>query len=158
MLSILVMGIADRLRGSGWLKYSHPLGLLCMGIVTAFILGAHGWQAAYVVAAVMLGMAQQLPGALWSATLGGPMRGRFAVWQRGILLESVPLAVLVRGLIAGAPLLPVSVGAAAAFALGFLIAPYAVRWLLPPFPKIDRWEVMEFTRGAAIAALLHLMA
>lgn len=153
MIALIALGFFDRLRGSGWFAYSHMVGMLGMGAMTSLMLDVNGWTAIYVVAAVMLGAAPGWGNPLGAAFDGRPMGQDYEWWQVGILCRSTLAALLVRGLMWGALLAPISLLAPLAFAIPFTLAPYLAR-LLPP--GLDRWALMEFTRGAAIAALLVL--
>lgn len=145
---ILAMGLADRLRGSGWMKYSHALGLIGMGLVSAIILQVHGWTFLYVLSTVVLCGA---PG--WGNPLGAafdrrPMGTNYEWWQVGILRKSVPLALFVRGLMWGLPLVFINHMAPLAFAIPFTLAPYLFR----------NWDLMEFVRGLAIGIMLTVFS
>lgn len=151
-LLIVLLGLADRLRGGGWFRYSRPLGLLLMGILTAGMAGVGGLEALALIVAVIAGGAPGWGNPLGAALDRTPMTDAWEVWQRGILRRNVLSAVAVRGLIWGAPVALVSLPAGVAYAAGFTAAPYLVRSFLPPSSAVDCWGVMEFVRGALIAS------
>lgn len=148
---IAALGLFDRVRGSGWFKYSHAAGMLGMGIVVAMLLNVTGWVMAYTIAAVALSGA---PG--WGNPLGAAFDGRrmgtnYEWWQVGLLRRSTAAALLARGFMWGALLLPVSVVATLAFTFAFVVTPYLARWA-----KMS-WGWMEFGRGALVAILIITM-
>ena len=103
LIWIFGLSLLDRVRGSGWCAHCHLYGMLGMGLVTAALLGAHGWIATYVVAAVMLGAAPGWGNPLGAALDGRPMGAAYEWWQVGILRRSTLAALLFRGAMWGAP-------------------------------------------------------
>jgi hypothetical protein len=76
-------------------------------------------------------------------------------WQyHRVLVDSIPLALAVRGLIWAVPVLPLACWApqalwsAAIMPIAFLAAPYISKRLFQP--RIKRWQQMEAVRGALI--------
>lgn len=147
LAEVLLLGWLDRLRGSGMCKYCHFLGMLGMGLITSLLLDAHGWTAAYVVAAVTVGASFGWGNPLGAAFDERPMGTNYEWWQVGPMRECTFLALIVRGALWGLPLAPVSWWAVLAFAIPFFVTPYLVR---------NDWALMEFTRGAFIGSLLLL--
>lgn len=153
ILATLLLGLSDRIRGSGWFKYHHLVGQIAMGIVVAAMLHVFDPLAmAYVVAAVALGGAPGWGNPLGAAYDGRPMeQNHYEWWQVGILRRSAIAALAVRGFMWGVGLLPISVPATIAFTVAFVAAPYLARWM-----KLS-WAWMEFTRGALVAFLIITM-
>lgn len=148
---ILLAGLFDRLRGSGWCSYCHAIGMTGMGVVIASLLGVHGWTFVAFVSAFVAGAS---PG--WGNPLGAafdfrPMGRNYEDWQVGILRQSVPLALIARGLIWTVPTLilaPMHLGIlifVPLAALCFPLAVYLAREL--PAPRDTAWALMEFGRG-----------
>lgn len=152
ILSILALGLADRVRGSGWFKYGHDYGLVAMGMIVAFMLNLSGWKALYTVAAVAFGGAPGWGNPLGAAYDGRPMEhNNYEWWQVGLLRRSIFAALVARGFLWGVLLLPISIPAAIAFTVAFVVTPYLARWTRMS------WGWMEFSRGALVAFLIITM-
>jgi hypothetical protein len=156
-----MMGLADRLRGSGWFTYCRQVGMVAMGIITAVMLHTHGWIAAYVITAVYIGAVSGWMNPLAAAFEKRPMNANYEWWQRGILRKSTFAALAFRGAMWGALLLPIHPGATLAYIIAFTASPYIARNFPTSWDTLryfGRWGLMEFGRGAAIAALLLFLA
>lgn len=151
ILSILALGLFDRIRGSGWFAYGRDIGLIGMGIVVALLLNATGWTMLYAVSAVAIGGAPGWGNPLGAAYDGRPMGTNYEWWQIGPWRDSTFAALVTRGFMWGVLLWPVSVAACVAFTVAFAAAPYLARWLKLP------WAWMEFSRGALVAFLIITM-
>src|SRR5512139_2099452 len=107
IFAIILMGMFDRMRGGGWFPYAHGVGMAGMGVVTAYLLGAHGWVIPYIVAAVMLGAAPGWGNPLFAAFDKRPMEhNHYEWWQVGILRKNTFSAVAFRGAMWGTLLAP----------------------------------------------------
>ena len=146
MIYILAAGLFDRMRGSGWFKYSHFIGMAGMSVSLGVLLGVHGWTFLAFVSIFMLGAA---PG--WGNPLGAAfdfrnMGSNYEWWQIGVLRKSVPLALLARGIMWTLPTLPFSSPTFVALgALAFPLSVYMVRDI--PGKRAAAWSMLEFTRG-----------
>lgn len=149
---ILLAGLFDRMRGSGWFSYSHAVGMAGMGAVIAYLIGLHGWTVAAFVAAFCAGAS---PG--WGNPLGAafdkrPMGPNYEWWQVGKLRVYTLEALIFRGLIWTVPTLmlaPMHLGILIFVPLGaacFPLSVYLARDLLRD--KDYAWALMEFGRGA----------
>ena len=116
--------------------------------------------AALIVAAMIAGMS---PG--WGAPMGAALGGRSSMpqddlewWQVGVLARSVPLALVARGAIWGAPVAalapivgdPVLLWFLPAYAVAMPASIYVVRGL----EVRDTWAAAEWVRGYMAAAIV----
>lgn len=150
ILYTLSLGFSDRLRGSGWFKYSHTIGLLLMGVIIALMLKVSLWPLVYTVAAVTLGGSVGWGNPLGAAYDGREMGTDYEWWQVGVLRNSTLASVAFRGLMWGILLTPVSLIASGAIFLSFIIAPYLAR------ATRMSWGWMEFTRGLLMGLMITI--
>ncbi len=156
ILGIFALGASDRVRGSGWFWNSHFLGMIGMGAATGLLLGLHGVTLVYVIAAVAIGAAPGWGNPLGAAFDNRPMGTNYEWWQRGITRTNAFLALTTRGAMWGVLLIPVSPGAACAYLISFVVAPYLARTLFPRNSIVDTWGIMEFCRGVLTGLLIAL--
>lgn len=152
----------DRLRGKDTFlgaAVSKFLYGFWLSAWLAYYGGADAWVLLASAGLLALGSA---PG--WGSVLGAvleerPMRYPYEGWQRGVLQENTVAALVARGLMWGAPVLPLALFVeswaiialpAVAIPVAFTVAPYAVLRL--PAPK--RWAAMEYVRGAVTGLIL----
>lgn len=165
-MSIILLALLDRLRGSSYLEFrgyriGRVIGQLGMGLVAAWALELDGWQYWYAASVVILGSMQA-----WGEPLGAAFEGRdmnhanLEYWQRGILARNIPLALVFRGLMWGVLLVIVNPLAPLAFVVPFVVTPYLARWFYPSLANkhFERWALMELTRGAMTGAGLLIVS
>ena len=151
LILILLAGLFDRMRGSGWFAYSHAVGMACMGAIIAHLIGMDGWYSVAFVAAFCAGAS---PG--WGNPLGAafdkrPMGPNYEWWQVSLFKHSVLAALAFRGLIWTVPTLllaPVHLGVLIFIplaALAFPVSVYLARDI--PGSRGTAWALMEFIRG-----------
>lgn len=163
LVALAISGPLDRLRGDA----RHILGArildkIALGVCMAVLAGyPHPtlW-AALIVAAMIAGMS---PG--WGAPMGAALGGRSSMpqddlewWQVGVLARSVPLALVARGAIWGAPVAalapivgdPVLLWFLPAYAVAMPASIYVVRGL----EVRDTWAAAEWVRGYMAAAIV----
>lgn len=161
MISLIILsGLFDRMRGSGWFRYSRGVGVLGMGATLAVLLHLNGGPFALFLAAFLAGAA---PG--WGNPLGAcfdfrPMGANYEFWQIGILRRSVPLALVARGCIWTLPTLvvyPWTHGIlifAPLAALAFPLSVYLARDI--PGSRGADWSALEFIRGTLMGMAAYL--
>lgn len=160
VLLILLAGLFDRIRGSGWFSYSHAIGMAAMGSVISYLLGIDGWLG---LAFVMLFCIGASPG--WGNPLGAAFDNRkmgtdYESWQTGMLRSSVLLALVARGLIWTAPALllaPFHIGVLIFVPLAAMTFPAAV-YISRELPgnKSEAWALMEFLRGLLMGLAAYI--
>lgn len=142
---ILLLGIGDRVRGSGWFHYNHGIGMLIMNIAAIALLQPQGWWLLYALLVPALGYAPALNPALSDAWYG-----------------KFNPKILTRAVLWGAPWALINILAPIGFILGYLITPVIFGKLekkFGPFRKfgMDWWGMMEFTRGIISGIGLYLV-
>ena len=150
-LLILAMGFADRLRGT-----THPWAFtskLLYGFIACGLLGLPGWWLLGGAALFALGSATG-----WSRPLtmalgdsAGMDQARLHWYQVGPMKYNPHLALMVRGLIWGAPISllafwhPVVLAVPVAYAIATPLAPWLALRYTPGF--LVPWEAQESCRG-----------
>lgn len=175
LLCVAVLGYLDRFRGSDRLdikKAVNGIDTLVFGMVIALLIGVNSLLLAAALA--VLWLIGERPG--WGEPIGTALHPERTMrpdhlewWQIGLFARSVPMALLLRGLIWGAPTLillpwvPAVATIPPAMAIAFFAAPYIARkfcsyatqwsWPLPPTDK-GIWDKMEAIRGWLFGLLL----
>lgn len=163
LIAFALSGALDRLRGDA----RHLLGRrifdkIALGWCMAALAGYSllSIEAVLIVVAMIAGMS---PG--WGTPMGAALGGRSSMpqndiewWQRGILSRSVPLALVARGVMWGAPVA----------ALAPIVGDLALLWFLPAYAVAmpasiyvvrgldvrDTWAAAEWVRGYMAAAIV----
>ena len=144
--AILLLGIGDRVRGSGWFRFNHFIGMLLMNLAILYLLQPHGWWIAYVLLAPCLGYAPGLNPMLSDA------------WVGKFNMDLIP-----RGFLWGLPFYLIHPLYTLPFAAAFIVTPFifgAAERKFGAFRKygMDWWGVMELTRGLLVGVGLALLA
>ena len=157
---ILLAGLFDRMRGSGWFAYSHAIGMAGMGAVIAALLELHGWNVAAFVAAFCAGASPGWGNPLGAAFDNRPMGKDYEWWQVSLFKHSVLAALVFRGLIWTVPTLllaPVHLGVlifVPLAALAFPVSVYLARDI--PGSRDTAWALMEFIRGLLMGLAAYI--
>lgn len=157
MLSKLLLtyacGLIDRVRGDGAVDvfYSKGVEQVIYGLFVGVILGLHSW---YVLMFALLWAAGCSFG--WGTVLGAYFKGtqmgpKYEFWQVGLLRTNVTVALMARGLMWGACILPfgyfdpevilLSFAMVGIFPLGCWLGKHC------PFSGLTPWKAQEFYRG-----------
>ena len=157
---ILLAGLFDRMRGSGWFAYSHAIGMAGMGAVIAALLGLHGWNVAAFVAAFCAGASPGWGNPLGAAFDNRPMGPNYEWWQFGVLRVYTLGALVFRGLIWTVPTLilsPMHLGILVFVPLAALCLPLSV-YLVREIPgnRDTAWALMEFIRGLLMGLAAYI--
>ena len=142
ILFILLLGVGDRVRGSGWFRFNHGIGMLGMNLAAIGLLHPHGWWIAYVLLAPCLGYAPAL----------NPELGR------AFDSKEFTLNLVFRGVLWGLPFALINPLYVIPFALAFIVAPFVFGPLQKKFQGHDMWAYMEFTRGLLSGVGLYVIS
>jgi hypothetical protein len=163
LIALAACGPLDRLRG----HERHILGRrvfdkLAYGIALAVVAApADPLATPFVVVAMMLGMSPGWGEPMSSILDGRPMRPEHLEWwQKGPAAKDPWLALTVRGVIWGLPVVPVAVwfqdwsllAFLPAFAFAMPVAMFAAKFKI----GADKWGNVEWARGWIAGALLFL--
>lgn len=146
------MGVMDRWRGDAADIVSRTVEKAIYGYLVAALSGhTWDWFTGLIVLAMAFGMS---PG--WGEPLGALLRrqpmdqSKLEWWQVGILQHNAIAAMIARGAIWGAPVLPLVwfdsslIYVSLAFLIAVPVAPYLFR----------DWEIQEFARGCIAGAII----
>lgn len=146
-LFILLLGLGDRVRGSGWFRFNHFTGMLLMNMAAiGLIHHALPWQYAYLLLAPCIGYAPALMPELsdaWAGKFNPKLVLRGALWGLPFALIN-PLFVI-------------------PFALSFITLGFVFGSAERKFGQfrkygMDWWGVMEFTRGLLSGVGLYVIS
>lgn len=154
-------GILDWLRGQS--KHRAAFKFF-YGLIACLVAGITGWW--LLAGAVLFGVMISIG---WGGPIGDGLRGQrvptpdnYENWQIGILRKDVHLALAVRGLMQGIPILFISVIPALKISIAFAIAfPLAVwlSWKIAMVRKlyVGDWKHQEFLRGFIALLILGVL-
>ena len=128
---ILLLALADRVRGSGWFRFNHGIGMLVMNVAAIGLLHPHGWQIAYLLIVPAVGYAPAL----------NPELGR------AFDSKSFTFNLVIRGVIWGLPFALINPLYVIPFTVAFIVTPFIFGPLQRKWPAHDCWAWMEATRG-----------
>jgi hypothetical protein len=146
----------DWARGRSWARFrSGEIAFgLWIGLWAGYFFGAPSWFGYTFALLFALGA---VPG--WGHPIGRALGASNPVeperWQyHRVLVDSIPLALAVRGLIWAVPVLPLAywvpqvLWTAVVMPIAFTAAPYVSKELFAP--TLTRWQQMEAVRGALV--------